>query len=41
MGFGVGYKTPVGPLRVDLGFPSDAPHGDASWQIHVSIGQAF
>jgi outer membrane protein assembly complex protein YaeT len=40
-GFGVGYKTPVGPLRVDLGFPFDAPHGDASWQIHVSIGQAF
>jgi outer membrane translocation and assembly module TamA len=40
-GVGAGYKTPVGPLRVDLGFPFDAPHGDASWQIHVSIGQAF
>ncbi len=40
-GFGVGYTTPVGPLRVDLGFPSDAPKGDANWQIHVSIGQAF
>jgi outer membrane protein assembly complex protein YaeT len=40
-GFGVGYKTPVGPLRLDLGFPFDAPRGDASWQIHVSIGQAF
>ncbi len=41
MGFGVAYKTPVGPLRLDLGFPSDAPKGDAAWQIHVSIGQAF
>jgi outer membrane protein assembly complex protein YaeT len=40
-GVGAAYKTPVGPLRVDLGFPFDAPHGDASWQIHVSIGQTF
>jgi len=40
-GFGVGYRTPVGPLRVDIGFPLERPHGDAAWQIHVSIGQAF
>lgn len=40
-GFGVGYTTPVGPLRVDLGFPSDAPKGDPHWQIHVTIGQSF
>jgi outer membrane translocation and assembly module TamA len=42
-GFGVGarYKSPVGPLRLDLGFPLEPPDGDAHWQVHVSIGQAF
>ncbi len=40
-GFGVRYKSPVGPLRLDLGFPTDPPPGDARWQVHVSIGQAF
>jgi outer membrane protein insertion porin family/translocation and assembly module TamA len=41
VGFGASYKTPVGPLRVDLGFPLDRPRGDAGWQIHLSLGQAF
>jgi outer membrane protein insertion porin family len=41
-GFGVSYKSPIGPLRVDLGFPVPGPpHGDASWQVHVSVGQVF
>jgi outer membrane protein assembly complex protein YaeT len=40
-GFGVSYKTPIGPLRVDLGFPLERPPGDAGWQIHLSLGQAF
>jgi len=40
-GFGVRYKSPVGPLRLDLGFPNDPPPGDPFWQVHVSIGQAF
>jgi outer membrane protein assembly factor BamA len=41
-GVGVRYKSPVGPLRLDLGFPVQTPPpGDARWQIHVSIGQAF
>jgi outer membrane translocation and assembly module TamA len=41
VGFGVSYKTPIGPLRVDLGFPLDRPRGDAGWQVHLSLGQAF
>ena len=41
VGFGVSYKTPVGPLRVDLGFPLERPRGDAGWQIHLSLGQSF
>lgn len=42
-GFGpaIMYDTPVGPLRLDLGIPSQAPHGDPWWQIYFSIGQFF
>lgn len=40
-GVGVRYQTIVGPLRVDLGFPLEAPPGEPSWQVHFSIGQAF
>jgi len=40
-GFGVSYTTPVGPLRVDIGFPFDPPRGDRAWQVHFSIGQFF
>ena len=40
-GFGVRYKSPVGPLRLDLGFPFRPPNGDPRWQIHVGVGAAF
>jgi outer membrane protein assembly complex protein YaeT len=40
-GFGVSYATPVGPLRLDVGFPFKPPRGDRSWQIHFSIGTYF
>jgi outer membrane protein insertion porin family len=40
-GFGVTYKTPIGPLRLDIAFPFDPPASDASWQLHFSIGQFF
>ena len=40
-GFGLRYRTIVGPLRVDLGFPLEPPPGEPSWQVHFSIGQAF
>jgi outer membrane protein assembly complex protein YaeT len=40
-GFGVRYATPVGPLRLDIGFPFRPPKGDRSWQIHFNIGQSF
>jgi len=41
VGFGARYQTVVGPLRVDLGFPLERPAGQAGWQVHFSIGQAF
>jgi outer membrane protein assembly complex protein YaeT len=40
-GFGVRYTTPIGPLRLDLGFPFSPPRGDRSWQIHFSLGPSF
>jgi outer membrane protein assembly complex protein YaeT len=40
-GFGVTYDTPIGPLRLDIGFPIDPPPSDAAWQLHFSIGQFF
>jgi len=43
--FGAGpalmYATPVGPMRLDLGFPFQKPHGDQAWQIYFSIGQYY
>jgi outer membrane protein assembly factor BamA len=40
-GFGVSYSTPVGPLRLDIGFPFNPPPKDRSWQIHFSVGAYF
>jgi len=40
-GFGLRYKSPVGPLRVDLGFPLEPPRGDARWQLHLRVGYVF
>jgi outer membrane protein assembly complex protein YaeT len=40
-GTGLRYKSPVGPLRIDLAFPTDPPPGDDRWQVHFSLGAAF
>lgn len=40
-GFGVSYATPVGPIRLDIGFPFKPPPGDSAWQLHFSIGAYF
>ncbi|HEX9453928.1 MAG TPA: outer membrane protein assembly factor BamA [Candidatus Binatia bacterium] len=40
-GFGVSYSTPVGPLRLDIGFPFKPPPKDRSWQLHFSVGAYF
>jgi outer membrane protein assembly complex protein YaeT len=45
-GFGLRYKSPVGPIRVDLGFKLDrrelAPGTlERRMVLHVSLGQAF
>jgi outer membrane protein assembly complex protein YaeT len=40
-GFGLSYQTPVGPVRVDIGFPFNPPRGDRPFQIHFSVGAYF
>jgi outer membrane protein insertion porin family len=41
IGFGVRYKTPFGPLRVDLGFNLSPPVGFPTRQIFFTIGNPF
>ncbi|KIX11577.1 hypothetical protein X474_24645 [Dethiosulfatarculus sandiegensis] len=42
-GFGLRYETPVGPLRMDVGYqlnpPEDSPI--SRYQFYLSVGQAF
>jgi translocation and assembly module TamA len=40
-GAGIRYFTPIGPVRLDVGIPLERRDGDASFQVYVSIGQAF
>jgi translocation and assembly module TamA len=40
-GIGARYYTPVGPVRFDVAVPLSKRPGDASFQIYVSLGQAF
>lgn len=41
-GLGFRYRTPVGPLRFDIGFPLNRRDGfDDRFQFYLSLGQAF
>ncbi len=41
VGFGFRYKTPVGPVRIDIGHLLNAPPGIKTFQVFVTLGQAF
>jgi outer membrane protein insertion porin family len=41
VGFGVRYKTPVGPVRIDIGHLLNAPPGVKTYQFFLTLGQAF
>jgi outer membrane protein insertion porin family len=45
VGFGLRYKSPIGPIRVDLGFKLDRREIrgtlERPTEIHFSLGQAF
>lgn len=41
-GLGLRYKTPLGPIRFDVGVPLNPPNGGVqSYRLWFSIGQAF
>jgi translocation and assembly module TamA len=40
-GPGIRYFSPIGPLRVDVGFPVNPRDSDDAFQLYISIGQAF
>jgi len=41
VGPGLRYKTPVGPVRLDVGFIVDRRPGEGFGRVEISIGQAF
>ena len=41
VGFGLRYDSPVGLLRIDIGFPLTRGPTDRSYQWFFSFGQAF
>jgi outer membrane protein insertion porin family len=41
VGVGLRYKTPVGPVRIDIGHNLNAPPGLKSTQLFITLGQAF
>jgi outer membrane protein insertion porin family len=45
VGFGVRYKSPIGPIRVDLGFKVNRREIGGTLEgltaLHISLGQAF
>lgn len=45
VGFGVRYDSPLGPVRVDIGFKTDRQtiggRLERGWEYHLSIGEAF
>lgn len=41
VGFGVRYKTPVGPVRLDIGYRLTSVPGVKALQYFVTLGQAF
>jgi translocation and assembly module TamA len=40
-GPGLRYFSPIGPLRLDVGFPVNPRDSDDAFQLYISVGQAF
>jgi outer membrane protein assembly complex protein YaeT len=41
LGAGLRWDSPVGLLRLDVGFPLDRQAGEKTYRLHFSLGQAF
>jgi len=40
-GPGLRFGTPVGPLRLDLGYKINRNRGEETWRLHFTLGSAF
>jgi outer membrane protein insertion porin family len=40
-GFGVRFITPIGPVRIDLGYKLDKKQGERPREVHVGLGSSF
>jgi len=40
-GVGLRVRTPLGPLRLDVGLPIDPRAGFDAYQVYFSVGEAF
>jgi outer membrane protein assembly complex protein YaeT len=41
VGFGIRYRTPLGPIRFELGWNLDAPAGERKPLVFITIGNVF
>lgn len=41
LGYGLRYYTPVGPIRLDIGYPLNRMSGGEAYRVHISLGQIF
>jgi outer membrane translocation and assembly module TamA len=41
VGGGVRVNTPIGPLRLDVGYALNPIPGESRWQLYFSVGQPF
>ena len=37
-GFGVRWQSPIGPIRLDLGFPINDDDARQSYRVHFTLG---
>lgn len=40
-GFGIRYRSPIGPVGFDVGFPLDRRAGESTYRFHFNIGTNF
>lgn len=40
-GAGIRYKTGIGPIRFDVGFPVSGPDDNDGFEVYIGIGQSF
>jgi outer membrane translocation and assembly module TamA len=41
LGLGLRYRTPLGPVRLELGWNLSAPPGESKTVVFITIGNIF